>query len=666
MTLTSGNNSIDSLAYSSWAAQPGTPITLTYSFMTQVPTNASTEDATGFAPMTATQQQAVRAAMALWASVANIDFVQVVANGNIQLGTNDQSAQDSAGYAYIPDAHTDSVSLYLNNTYSPNSNFTPASYGPVVLLHELGHTLGLKHPGNYDSTGNPTPGPYLPTATDDQDYSVMSYNAPSSNKLNGGYETTPMLYDIQAMQYLYGANMSYHAGDDHYVFTPNTPDQCIWDAGGTDVFDFSGCTAASVINLRAGGFSTTAPGLYNVSIAYNVVIEQAIAGSGGSTIYANNAGDTITGGIGNDVIYEGAGNDHITGGGGTDTVMFNGSLSKYQISAVGSTLTVHGDGTDVLTGISTLGFSDGNVSVKALPTLAQALPEQDMAVGTALHVNLGAGFSDPGDSAVMHYTASLVGGAALPDWLALDATTGTFSGTPTAAGVYNVQLNAIGSLVASDDFTLVVGAPGTVINGTGGNDVLTAGPGDDTINGGAGIDTVVYSGSVNDHTVTVNKDGTVTVSDKVGTGGIDTLQGIERLQFADGGLALDVNGETGQLYRLYGAMYSRTPDAGGLGFWLDQLDHGVSLTTVANYFITSPEYVRTYGSAVSDADFVTSLYSNVLHRAPDPSGFAFQLSAISSGVTRAQMLVDFSESPENIATITGVIPAALAFTPVHG
>ena len=667
MSLTTGNNSIDSLVYSSWADQAGTPVTLTYSFMSAPPAFSNAQDGSGFAPMSAAQQQAARGAMALWASVANIHFVEVAANGNIQLGTNDQGTT-SSGYAYMPESYSTSVSLYTNNADAFNSDFTPGTYGPTVLLHELGHTLGLKHPGDYDSTGTPVPGPYLPAATDGEDYTVMSYNLPSSHKLNGGYVTTPMLYDIQAMQYLYGANLQYHAGDDHYVFTPGMADQCIWDAGGNDIFDFSACTSAVTISLRAGDFSTTAPGLFNVSIAYNVVIEQAIAGSGGSTIYANDAGDTITGGLGNDYIYEGAGNDHITGGGGNDTVAFKGDSSGYQISAVGSTLTVHGDGDDTLTGISTLSFKDGYVSVKDLPTLAHALAEQEVAVGSQLHADLGTGFSDPGGSAALHFSATLAGGAALPGWLVFDAQSGSFGGTPGAsdAGAYTVQLNATGStgIAVSDDFSLVVAATGTAITGGSGNDVLLAGPGNNIIDGGAGVDTVVYAGS--EASYKVSTAGAVTVADLAGNGGVDTLQNVERIQFSDGALALDVTGEAGQLYRLYGAMYSRAPDAGGLGFWLDQMDHGLSLTSVAGYFTTSPEYVRTYGSAVSDADFVTSLYSNVLHRAPDPPGFAFQLNAMASGVSRAQMLVDFSESPENIAVITGVIPAALQYTPVHG
>src|SRR5450830_1134977 len=293
MSLTTGNNSIDSLVSSSWNAKAGQSVALTYSFLTSVPSDATADDASGFAAMTAVQQQGVRTALAAWAAVANISFTEVGGNGNIQIGTNNQG-QQSSGYAYLPDGSS-STALYTNNQDSYNFSFANGGFGLSVLIHELGHTLGLKHPGNYNSTGGDIDGPFLPAATDNIDYSQMSYNVGAGFKLNGNYGITPMLYDIQAMQYLYGANMNYHTGADTYSFSKNAALQCIWDAGGTDTFDFSACSGATVINLNAGTFSSTAPGYHNISIAYNVTIERAIAGSGGSTIYANAAGNVITG-----------------------------------------------------------------------------------------------------------------------------------------------------------------------------------------------------------------------------------------------------------------------------------------------------------------------------------------------------------------------------------
>ncbi|WEF34601.1 M10 family metallopeptidase C-terminal domain-containing protein [Pseudoduganella chitinolytica] len=331
MSSNTGNNSLDSLVYGSWYGQLGTPVQLTYSFLTRAPVNASAEDRNGFVAMSATQQAAVRDALAKWASVTNLTFTETVRNtGNLQFGTNDQGDSSSA-YAYLPEAGVSTLAMYTNNQDAYNSVFTPGTYGPAVLLHEIGHLLGLKHPGNYDSTGSTIDGPFLPEATDNGDYTQMSYNEPSSWAINRHYATTPMLYDIQAIQYLYGANMSWHAGTDVYTFTNSVAPQCIWDAGGDNTFDFSGCTGATIINLNAGSFSETAPGLNNVSIAYGVTVRTAIAGAGGATIYANDLGNVLRGGQGTDVFHEGGGNDTVDGGDGADTVVFEGTYAQHAV-----------------------------------------------------------------------------------------------------------------------------------------------------------------------------------------------------------------------------------------------------------------------------------------------------------------------------------------------
>lgn len=567
MATTTGNNSIDALLYSSWAPAAGAAVSLTYSFLTAAPATASADDAHGFKAMTSTQQAALKVALDTWAAVANIHFTQVASGGDIQAGTNDQG-DASSGYAYLPNGRGP-VYLYTNNRDAFNATFADGDYGRSVLIHELGHTLGLKHPGDYDSTGNNVDGPFLPAATDTLDYTQMSYHNGAGFSLNGNYGVTPMLYDIQAIQYMYGANLAYHTGADTYRFVKDSAPQCIWDAGGTDTLDFSACTNATVINLNPGTFSSTAPGYNNVSVAFNVTIERAVAGAGGSTIYGNDAGNVIIGGIRNDIIDLGKGSDTVDGGGGSDTVVFNLAMGSYGFSGSKTALTVTGEGTDVLNNVSTLQFSDRTVQLS-------------------------------------NYTALNGGGA--------------------------------------------------------GDDTFVAGTGSEIFSGNGGLDTVAYGRGRDNFTVAAS--GTAfTVGDKGGSGGTDLVADVERLTFSDGGgVAFDFGGAGGQTYRMYQAAFDRTPDLGGLGYWLDKMDHGLSLVTMAQAFLDSAESVATYG-VVTDTEFVTQLYANVLHRQPDPGGLAFYVTNFAAGnYTRASMLADFSESPENQVNVIGSISNGINYT----
>ena len=666
MSLVTGNNSIDSLVYSSWANTANTPVHLTYSFMTAAPFDASADDARGFRAMTAGQQDAAREALAKWAGVANIVFTEVGSGGNIQLGTNNQGNQ-SSGYAYLPDGHNPAY-LYTNNRDSFNSDFTPGTYGPTVLMHEIGHTLGFKHPGNYDSTGTSIDGPFLPAATDNGDYTLMSYNANSGYNDEGKYDVTPMLYDIQAMQHLYGANMTYHTGNDTYSFVAQSAPQCIWDAGGTDTMDFSACPWQVVINLNAGSFSSTSPGYGNVSIAYNVTIEQAVAGNGGSAIYCNDAGDKITGGAGADVVTEGGGSDIIIGGDGSDTVIFGGRAAHYVLSNTGAGLTVSGDGIDILTGIEFLKFADATITVDTLPLLVKPVAVQSAHTTVSFSLDLdNQVFSNANGGSALVLSVTQANGDAVPGWLKFNQQTGILTGTPGQGDVGALSLRVSASngynVSVIDDFKLTV--TGFIAQGGPGNDALSAGDGDQNINGGGGIDTLYYSGARNGYTVAAS-DSTIKVTDLAGKGGVDTLTAVERIEFSDGGLALDTNGEAGQLYRLYGAMFDRLPDDAGMGFWLVKMDNGMDLVSIARGFINSPEFVRTYGEQASSELFVTSLYSNVLHRAPDQAGFDVQLAALNHGMSREQLLVNFSDSAENIGVFSNLHLVGVNYAPWAG
>ena len=102
---------------------------------------------------------------------------------------------------------------------------------------------------------------------------------------------------------------------------------------------------------------------------------------------------------------------------------------------------------------------------------------------------------------------------------------------------------------------------------------------------------------------------------------------------------------TGQVFRLYGATLGRTPDTTGLENWIGGLQNNLELVQVANGFVNSAEFRATYG-ALDDEGFVSLLYNNVLGRDPDPQGLTNWVARLEDGMTRAQVVVGFSESAE--------------------
>jgi hypothetical protein len=201
--------------------------------------------------------------------------------------------------------------------------------------------------------------------------------------------------------------------------------------------------------------------------------------------------------------------------------------------------------------------------------------------------------------------------------------------------------------------------------GGDGNDLLVGLGSGLSLHGSHGVDTVVYGYSRSAYTVARSQDSTVVTStswdNPARTG--DTLDGVERLMFSDTSVALDIDGHGGMAYRLYQAAFDRTPDLPGLGFWMAHLDNGMSLLQVARNFIGSEEFTTLYGASLSNKDFITRLYANVLDRAPDQVGADWWLDKLDRGVERAEVLAGFSESPENQANVLQVIGNGFEYVP---
>ena len=119
---------------------------------------------------------------------------------------------------------------------------------------------------------------------------------------------------------------------------------------------------------------------------------------------------------------------------------------------------------------------------------------------------------------------------------------------------------------------------------------------------------------------------------------------------------VDAGENAGSAYRVYQAAFARTPDNGGLKYWIGQVDAGTSLIDVAKGFIASAEFQSIYGANPSNADFVSKLYQNVLGREGEAGGLAFWVGELDSGARdKATVLAGFSESSENIAGVAATI-----------
>ncbi len=283
-------------------------LTVSYTF------DAALIDA-GYAAFDAGYQAVARDILDLFSELSGLTFVEATdsATANI-LFKNIEGQFGGGGWASYPSSGT--VHNAIGYPWTAG-DIQAGSYVYNTILHEIGHSVGLAHPGNYNGAVD-----YLTQAVvwnDSQQYSVMSYlGAETTGGAFDGSAATLMLHDILALQIEYGANYSTRAGNTVYGFNSNTGRAAytftaddmtsafaIWDGAGRDTLDFSGFATATVMDLRQGGFSSTGLETYNVAIAYGAVIENGIGGTGNDKIRGNEVANRILGGTGNDIIYGG-------------------------------------------------------------------------------------------------------------------------------------------------------------------------------------------------------------------------------------------------------------------------------------------------------------------------------------------------------------------------
>jgi serralysin len=350
-------------------------VKLTFSFPDYKFSTTNVAGDTGLSKFSVEQQQQAKLSLQSWADVANITFTEVAAShkANITFGNYSQdypghNDYGTQAYAFLPGSVYQGQDLSGQTWYNINQFNVkhPATedYGRQTFTHEIGHALGLSHPGDYNAgEGNPT---YQNAsyAEDTREFSLMSYwSETNTGGDNGGhYAAAPLIDDISAIQHLYGANMTTRSGDTVYGFNSNTDRDFLstssdaqkvifaaWDAGGNDTFDFSGYTADQRINLNEKSFSDVGGLKGNVAIAAGVTIENAIGGSGNDVIVGNAASNVLFGGAGNDILAGGDGNDRLWGDGGND-ILFGGNGHDQLLGGAGDDILYGGAGADQLFG----------------------------------------------------------------------------------------------------------------------------------------------------------------------------------------------------------------------------------------------------------------------------------------------------------------------------
>ena len=237
--------------------------------------------------------------------------------------------------------------------------------------------------------------------------------------------------------------------------------------------------------------------------------------------------------------------------------------------------------------------------------------------------------------------------------------------TPRTAEGYPSGLSgsAIGSLELIPDSTsptdgrdfLTGSAGGETLNALDGNDSLSGLGGDDILNGGPGTDTAVFSGPQFAYTLVLSPGETNLVDRRPDVNGTDTLIDIEFLDFTVddqngpfnlqqfGGVAGLSPEDFESFIELYIAYFNRAPDAIGLNFWGTAFNNSTTLENMASLFIDQPETRFTYPEDISNTEFVTAVYGNVLGRIPDQDGFNFWIDALNrseeTGITRDQFIL---------------------------
>ncbi len=484
-----------------------------------------------------------------------------------------------------PEIHAGDI--YINTRSDANAlpSYAPGSQGYFLLLHELGHALGLKHPHDDGGSGRPT---FTELEIEEWDFdlfTVMSYNDTNFDLVRYN-PATPMILDVFALQHLYGVNTTRHAGDTTWQLSQTEHYETVFDPSGTNELRLGASDAGWYVQLpdQTIGQTPTPVGWSHVqngdglpqTFYWLAGDYQKVTGSARSDEIVGNAGDNqINGGLGDDILRGGAGDD-----------VFD--VISGLPSANGADWMYGGSGDDVFVIDTPLDRvielpNAGVDTLRVVHTSPVTVPDHVERVDLTRLQSIDTVGNASDNTFTVSQLSGQISGQGGTDWLSYENTSQSIHLSLESAQTISVALASSATGQSGASLTL--------------ND----------------IEWFEWGESESIHLAELTKPYALPEAT------------IERL------------------ISLYFAYFDRLPDASGLRYWLNRAHDGMAVESIAESFYQQPESRAL--DTLDNKQLITQAYQQLFDRDPDPGGRDYWLNDLDTGtVTRPHFLLSLSDA----------------------